>query len=517
MLSAEQQAEILSLHFAKGMKVRTIARKLGINRKSVSKVIGRKSVVLGITSYTRKSILDPYKGRITEILKGDSTVPAQAILQMLRDEGFGGGYTIVLEGVQEIKEQLSISKPKEAFVKIDFVPGQVAQVDWGEFEDVFGDGVKIHCFVMVLCYSRLIYIEFTKTERFEQFIRCHENAFSYFGGRLPEAIWYDNLPTAVSERFGSLIKFNARFMAYAGHHHFIPHACNKARGNEKGRVEDGVKYIRLNFWPGRKFKDFADLVSQAIGWRDGTANLREHAVTKKVPRFLFEAEEKDLLLKMNPDAFETDEVFSKELRPDFHILYETNQYSAPWTLVGLVVTVRIDHDFIKIFYRDRFITKHTRCYLKHQKPFTKPEHKEGLLEMKPGAKSNVAWQVEHLEGYGDHVKNYLRALHHNKRSLKHEVARLLALGTIYGPSELNEAVGEIIKLGLVGVERIELCLKTKTKPSADLKPEPLKLDSQLSRIPARVDLRRYNELLFKTEEPTPEEKNETERTEESES
>lgn len=517
MLSAEQQAEILSLHFAKGMKVRTIARKLGINRKSVSKVIERKSVVLGIQSYTRKSILDQYKERITQILKDDSKVSAKVILQMLRDEGFGGGYTIVLEGVQEIKESLQIAKPKEAFLKIDFVHGQVAQVDWGEFGDVFGDGVKIHCFVMVLCYSRLIYIEFTRSERFEVFIRCHENAFCYFGGRLPGAIWYDNLPTAVSERHGSLTKFNARFMAYAGHHHFTPHACNKARGNEKGRVEDGVKYVRLNFWPGRKFKDIADLVSQANGWRDGTANLREHEVTRKVPRFFYDAEEKSRLMKMNPDPYETDEVFSKELRPDFHIIYETNQYSAPWTLVGLVVTVRIDADFIKVFYRDRFITKHPRCYLKHQEPFTKPEHKEGLLERKPAAKNDVAWQVTYLEAYGDHVKNYLTALHHSKRSLKHEVARLLALGTIYGPSELNAAVGEIIKLGVVGIERIELMLKTKSK-SCERRPEPLKLDSHLSRIPARVDLSRYNELLFKSEEPTTaEEKNETDRTKGTES
>ena len=106
---------------------------------------------------------------------------------------------------------------------------------------MLNDGVKIHCFLMVMCHSRLLYIEFTRSEKFEEFIRCHENAFKFMGGKVPLEIWYDNLTSAVTERMGSLIRFNARFMAYLGHHGIRPHACNPAKGNEKGRVESGVK------------------------------------------------------------------------------------------------------------------------------------------------------------------------------------------------------------------------------------------------------------------------------------
>src|SRR5262249_32246755 len=152
-------------------------------------------------------------------------------------------------------------------------------------------GVKIHCFAMVLCFSRYMYIEFTRSEKFEDFIRCHENAFRYFGG-VPLECWYDNLTSAVTDRMGQLIRFNSRFMAYVGHHHIRPHACNVAGGNEKGRVEDLIKYIRMNFWPGRTFSDFDDLCKQSIVWRNNIANQREHRSTRRIVRLHFESEEK---------------------------------------------------------------------------------------------------------------------------------------------------------------------------------------------------------------------------------
>ena len=118
-------------------------------------------------------------------------------------------------------------RPREAFLRLEFGPGEVAQVDWGEFGDVFGDGIKVHCFAMVMSFSRMIYVEFTRSEKFEEFIRCHEHAFRFFGGA-PRECWYDNLATAVSDRMGRLIRFNSRFMAYMGHHSVRPHACNVA-------------------------------------------------------------------------------------------------------------------------------------------------------------------------------------------------------------------------------------------------------------------------------------------------
>ena len=505
MLSAKIQSEILYEHFSKNISMRAVAKSLSINRKSVERVIKRGRVSLQRSFGERGSIIDPFEAEIVKMLEADSQLSSKVIFDRIRKSGFPGGYTLVREFVPGLKERLSINKPREAFFSLDFHCGEAGQVDWGEFEDVFGDGVKLHCFIMVLCYSRLIYTEFTRSEKFEDFIRCHENAFSYFGNKKPMELWYDNLATAVSERKNRLIKFNSRFFAYTGHHRFRPFACNKARGNEKGRVENGVKFVRSNFWPDRKFRDFEDLQEQAFTWRD-TVNLREHGATKKVPRWVFENEEKAVLESTNPMPYETDEVLTREVCPDFHFTYETNRYSVPWTLVGNVLTIRVDQNWVKVFYKEKFITRHLRSYLKNQR-ITKSEHEEGLLEIKPQGKgAHQHWQIKALQSYGPSLKEYLEALQHSPRSIKSELARLLCLATVYGSEALNESVGAIIKLGAFGVDRIEQHLRHSARHQ-EKAPEPINFkDPILARTPAMADLRQYDDLLFSsTKQPSEEE------------
>jgi hypothetical protein len=330
----------------------------------------------------------------------------------------------------------------------------------GEFGDVFGDGGKIHCFVMVLSYSRLLYIEFTRREKFEDLIRCHENAIRYFDGLVPTECWYDNMPTVVSKRVKRDVQFNPKFLNYAGHHHFRPYACNLARGNEKGRVENGVKFIRSNFWHNRKFKNFEDLCVQAASWRDQTANLREHGATRKIPKLLFEHDEKSKLRKANPVPYETNEVLLKSVPPSFHVTYETNLYSVPWTLVGCPVTLHVDTNEIRIYFQDGLVARHTRSYLKHQKPFTMPEHEEGLTTIKPQGKvARFESQIAQLETYGPSLKQYLQCLRHSQRSLRREVSRLLGLGEVHGRNVLVETVDSLLKSGTIGVDQIEQAIK----------------------------------------------------------
>jgi transposase len=294
-----------------------------LDPKTVRRVVRRREVHLGIRTSKRKSILDPFKPELVEFLKRDPRISNTSLLNHLRSRGYTGGASTIKDFMKEARGRFV--HPREAFLRLEFAPGEVAQVDWGEFGDVFGDGIKIHCFAMVLAYSRMIYVEFTRSERFEEFIRCHENAFGFFGG-VPRECWYDNLTTAVSDRMSGLVRFNARFMAYMAHHGTRPHACNVARGNEKGRVEDLIKYIRMNFWGGRSFADFDDLTKQLLIWRNQTANQREHRTTRRVVRILFESDEKPKLLALNPVPYDTDEIFSRSVTSDFHLQYETNRY-----------------------------------------------------------------------------------------------------------------------------------------------------------------------------------------------
>lgn len=496
MLTPEVQAQILTLHFTDRRAIRSIAREVGLDRKTVRRVILRRQIEMVPKTPERKSMLDPYAESLREMLRKEPQATATSLLNHLRTCGYTGGITIVRDFVK--RERGRFVRAREGFLRLEFGAGEVAQVDWGEFGDVFGDGIKIHCFAMVLAYSRMIYVEFTRSEKFEEFIRCHENAFRFFGGT-PKECWYDNLTSAVSDRMGSLIRFNTRFMAYLGHHGVRPHACNVARGNEKGRVEDLIKYIRMNFWPGRKFTDFDDLTKQFIVWRNQIANQREHRSHRRVVRLLFESEEKQKLLQLNPVPFDTDEVFSRSVPPEFHLQYEANRYSVPWTLVGLTVTVRVNNLEIKIYYNEKFICSHPRSYLKN-KVFTTEGHRAGLMERKPGS-TRESWQLSYVKGLGPRMAEYVELIRQGPRSLKNELTRLIALTTVYGEEMVLSACGECLGAGLVGVDNVELYLKRKHHPSQTvLQLAPMQFESaKLNRVHPVVDLRKYDALLFEVE------------------
>ena len=492
MIEAEIQAELLARHFRHQESIRQIAKGLGVTRKTVKKVIERKSVMLTPANIGRSSILDPYKALIAQLLEKHEEITATVILQKIRSQGYVGGYTILKEWVARQRALIGTRYLKEAFLILEFGPGECAQVDWGEFENTFDDTGPIHAFVMVLCYSRLIYVEFTRAEKFEDFIRGHENALNFFDG-VPTEMMYDNLASAVTERMGKLVKFNARFMAYCGYHGFRPKACNKARGNEKGRVENGVKFIRANFWGGRQFVSYEDLCSQAQSWIREIANRREHGATKKIPQLVYDNEEKAKLGRLREDPYDTDEIIPYQVTPQFHMTYQTNKYSVPWTLVGQVLTCRIDAQKIRFFYHDKLVASHDRKYIKHD-VITSPIHKEGLLEIKAGGKSD-SWQAKALSSYGANLTEYLKYLSNGSRSIAYETKKLLALATVYGGSLLNEVVGDFLKRGLIGADQIELALKSKS--GCQEKPQPLVFRNEaLSKVPPQVDLRRYDSSLF---------------------
>lgn len=496
MIDPEVQALILSMYYADKRSKESIARELGINRKTVINVVNRREVRLSRHVRQRKSQLDPFKEILKAQLQKDPTITGTAILNHLRSLGYTGGITVLRDYI--LKERGQMVRPREAYLRLDFGAGEVAQVDWGEFGDVFGDGVKIHCFAMVLAFSRMIYIEFTRSEKFEEFIRCHENAFKYFSGA-PRECWYDNLATAVSDRMGGLIRFNARFQAYMGHHSIRIHACNVARGNEKGRVEDLIKYIRMNFWSGRQFVDFEDLTKQSIIWRNQIANQREHRSTRRVIRLFFESEEKAKLLPLNPVAYDTDELFSKQVGSDFHLQYETNRYSVPWTLVAMTVTVRVSANELKVYYNQKFICGHARSYLKN-KIFTNETHRAGLLERKPGA-SRETWQLSYVKSMGPKMADYVELVKQGPRSLKYELSRLIGLTTVYGQQMVIAACEECLRHGIVGVDNLELFLKRKHHPAQTaLNPGLINFNNEkLNRVHSEVDLRKYDALYFEGE------------------
>jgi hypothetical protein len=346
---------------------------------------------------------------------------------------------------------------------------------------------------LVLCYSRLLTVTFTFSQTLEAFLRCHEQAFALIGGIVREC-WYDNLATAVAERRGKLVRFHPRFLAYAGHHRFRPVACNVGKGNEKGRVEDAIKYLRVNFWPGRTFRDLADLNAQAQAWRDTAANQREHRVTRKIPALLV-AEERPHLRPLR-EPYDTDEVRSVIVPPSFRVAFDGNRYSVPWRLVGKPLTLRADAETVTLWYGTHRVARHGRCWRRGVEVVL-PAHADGLLATKPGAQAH--WQVEAVAALGPAARQYLELIRAGTRSLRAELEHLLLLTTLYGPTAVEAALAACLAQAIVGSHQVEQWLRLQDTPP--LAPPPLTLaDPRLTVPPVCPNLQRYDALLLDAQE-----------------
>lgn len=493
MLPPSTQAEILQLHFSAGISRRQIAKQLGINRKTVTAVIERGQVLTKVRHRNpRRSILAPYYERIERLLKEAPARSAVNILHHLRAAGYQGGVTI-------LKDYLATARPsaqKEAFLDLDFAPGEAAQVDWGEFGDVFGDGTKVHVFVMVLCWSRMLYLEFTLRETLPALLRCYQRALQFFGGRCRE-YWHDNMPTVVAEREGRLYRLTAMFEVYRGFHGFRAILCGKGKAHEKGRVENGVKLVRYQFWPGRRFSCLADMNQQAWQWRDEIANRREHAATGKVPELVFPIEQA-ALLPLRSEPYETDDLVTCKVSPFFRVRFDANDYTVPWTLFGKPVTVHGDDDEVRICYLDKEVARHRRCYLRGQ-IIRNPAHEQGLRERKAAA--SRTWQLEMVASYGPSCRRYLEIIKVGQRSLRLEIKELLCLATVYGAEQLEESVSRLLAKGVVGVSHIERDLRINEAPAKA--PPPLELTQQrLNFSPPGPDLGAYDSLLLEPRSST---------------
>jgi len=489
MLPAAIQAEVLRLRYAEHWGYSRIARHLGIHRESVRKVAVRRSVALApAPPAPRTTVVTPFRARIQALLTEEPARSAVTIFQVLRQEGYRGGISALRGAVRRLRP----SAVPAAMATLTFGRGEAAQVDWGEFGDVFGLGRQVHAFVLVLCYSRLLTVTFTFSQTLEAFLRCHEQAFAFVGG-CPKQCWYDNLATAVAERRGQLVRFHPRFLAYAGHHRFRPVACNVGKGNEKGRVEDAIKYLRTNFWPGRTFRDLADLNAQAQAWRDTLANQREHRVTRKIPALLV-AEERPALLPLG-EPYDTDEVWSVVVPPPFRVAFDGNRYSVPWRLVGKPLTLRADADTVSLWYGTHRVARHARCWRRGVEVVL-PAHADGLLATKPGAQAH--WRVEAVQALGSAAKQYLDCIRAGTRSLRAELDHLLLLTTLYGPVAVEAALAACLAQAIVGSHQVEQWLRLQETPP--VAPPPMTLaDPRLTVPPVRPNLQRYDALLLEAD------------------
>ena len=427
-LNAAQTARAL------GLDIRTVAK-----WAEVEQFHRRKSV-------KRVSKLDAFKGQIVRWLDAHP-YSAQQIYQRLCESGYAGGRTIVRDYVHRIRV-----RPSAAFLKLDFAPGEAAQVDWGEYGSIAVGGARrrLSFFLMVLCHSRRMYLEFTVSQTMEFFLQCHENAFAAFGG-VTKRVMVDNLKSAVLQRLvGQAPVFNPKYLDFSRHWGFEITACNVRSGNEKGRVENGVGYVKKNFLAGLELADFSALQPAAQLWVDTVADVRMHESTHQRPIDQFE-EERATLQPLNPAGFDLARVTSVRATKQFRVALDSNHYSVSARYAGQRLTLKTYAERVCIFDREQLVARHKRSMDRHQ-DIEDPEHAQVLVAQRKSAREQRLL-VQFL-ALSPRAQAYLDGLELKRIDARSHMRKIVALAEIHGKEAVCRALDDGLALQAFSSEYI---------------------------------------------------------------
>lgn len=344
MITKEVFMDIIAMHRL-GLSVRKIARKLGIHRNTVKKHLEANEFPRYHKRKKGVSILEPYKQLINGYLDQDDC-QATWIFDRIKRIGYAGSYDTVKRYVSDIKGQ----KTRLAYIRFETEPGLQAQVDWGDFKVQEPDGKMktIYAFVLVLGYSRAMYVEFVDRCTMDVFMDCHISAFRYLQG-VPAEILYDNMKNVVIGRENGRAVFNMEFLHFAHHYGFQPKAAPPYSPWVKGKVERPMDYIRERFWRGYPFSSVQKANKEIMVWLNETANQRIHGTHHEAVNLRWE-QELPFLRELPPVDYDTSVKVFRKVYKDCLLSYNGNRYGAPYHVVGKRVMIKIKGNLIRIYH-----------------------------------------------------------------------------------------------------------------------------------------------------------------------
>ena len=407
----------------------------------------------------RTSKLDAFKGQIVRWLDAHP-YSAQQIFQRLGEAGYDGGLTIVKDYVQRIRP-----RRQPAFLKLDFQPGECAQVDWGSYGTIrVGNTTRrLSFFLMVLCYCRRMYLEFTVSQEMEFFLACHENAFAAFGG-VPARLMVDNLKSAVLQRLiGVAPVFNPKYLDFSRHWGFEITACNVASGWEKGRVENGVGFVKKNFLAGQEFIDFPAVQPAAQLWVDTVADVRVHGTTQRRPIDLFD-EERSHLKRLNPAGFDLARVREVSVNKQFRVALDSNTYSVPSRHEGQRLTLKAYADRVCLYAHDQLVARHDRSMQRHL-DIEHPDHAQQLVMQRHSAREQrllVAFLA-----LSPRAQAYREGLEARRVNARVHLRQILALAELHGNEAVARALDDGLELQAFSAEYIAHMLAARRRIGAE--------------------------------------------------
>lgn len=398
MISRAVEAEVLRLHHAEHWLIGTIARQLLLHHSTVRRVLAQAGVPAAQKT-TRPSLADPYLPFIVETLTAYPQLCASRLHVMVRERGYTGGP----DHFRAIVARLRPRPLAEAYLRLRTLPGEQAQCDWAHFGSItIGKATRpLMAFVMVLSYSRQLFLRFYLNGAMHNFLRGHVEAFTAWGA-VPRIVLYDNLKSAVLERRGDAIRFHPTLLELAAHYRFQPRPVAVARGNEKGRVERAIRFVRDRFFAARAFDDIDHLNAQATAW------CREEAALRPCPEdqarsvgAVFAAEQPQLL-RLPDNPFPTEEQVQGVARKTPYLRFDLNDYTIPHTLLGRPLVIQATLERVRVAQGSLIVADHPRSFDRGQQ-IEDLAHLEALVAHKRAGRAHRALDRLHHAAPGSKV------------------------------------------------------------------------------------------------------------------
>lgn len=451
MTPREVEAEILRLFDVEKWKVGTIARQLGVHHDVVERVLAQEGTPR--PQPVHASMIEPFVSFIREKWEKYPRLPASRLYVMCRERGYPGK----LDHFRHSAKPYRPRPAAEAFLRLQTLPGEQAQADWGCFGRIaIGAALRfLVAFVLVLSWSRAIFLRFYLGMQTENFLRGHQDAMERWGG-ISRVVLYDNLKSAVLERVGGAIRFNPLLVDFSAHYRFEPRPVGLARGNEKGRVERAIRYVRTSFFMARKWRNIADLNAQADAWCTGEAMDRPWPQDRtRTVRQAFE-EEQGRLFALPTTPYPVEECKAVGVSKTPYVRFDRNDYSVPHTLVRTTVTVRATPEEVRVLVGREEVARHRRCYDKG-KQIEDPAHLQGLIAAKREGREHRA--MDRLAHAAPSSSELLVRLAERGKNLGYTTRVLLALLDLHGADALDGAIREVLASEAPHVHGVRLVLE----------------------------------------------------------
>jgi len=450
-----------------GQSRRAIGRALGVSRNTVRALCnaheaGREVEHVAIeprpSRAPRAAKVDAYAARVAELMTRFPDITAQRVYEILKDEGFDGGYTGVKRYVRRMRPP---PRPAPSRVTPDYGPGEMSENDWSPYEIIFTTGKKavVQAFSYVLVWSRRKSYGLYESNDLFALMDGHERAFARFGQCARECK-YDSQKPVVLRWEGHQPIYNPRFLAFSSHYEFRPMAVRRGHPNDKPRVERSFWEVERSFLNGREFRDMDDMRAQLADWVERIVDHRKHERRTALERF---AEEREHLVPLPRHPYDTARVVYRVCGIDGFVAWAGNHYAVPYDHVTDLLPVRVTQRELFVYAAD------LKCIARHELAPRGAGKKLDPAGYHPAPQRRSPIELDQLrvafEHMGEQAADFFKQMSAGPpRVWGWQARRILLLRERYSTEELGHALEHAASFGALEHHAVERILATRATP-----------------------------------------------------